>query len=106
MKIDNGSFVLEPLFLRPLMELQLKDGYFMIEVPDCFRIGKPRAKHISGKDGTIPFKIERGTPLPDKPVENVDKCGSFRVHPSRSLTLLNVLCCPVRVVVRVVPIIA
>jgi len=102
-KINNQPLVLEPLLFEPVFEIQPL-GQFMIEVPNYFRVGTSTAKHISRKDGTIPFKIERGLPIVESPFVELENDSSY-FNQSQSDTLLSVLevlCCPLRGVVQVV----
>jgi len=59
-KIDDNShnFLLEHLFFQPLMEIELKEADFMVEVLDRFRVGKLcRIRSISrGKMGQFHLK--------------------------------------------------
>lgn len=98
-KIDSSDlgFDLEPLFLQPLMDVDLKGGRFMLEAPHHFRVGTSNAKHIAREDGTVPFTIERGSPVESHSIWRIDHDRVFRSRNiSRTPLLVNdslLLCC-------------
>jgi len=98
-KIDSShlGFDLEPLFLQRLMDIELKGGKFMLEVPRPFRVGTSNGKHIAREDGTVPFTIERGFQIERQVTTRIEDVIKSRSRtPYRKQLRLNdslLLCC-------------